>query len=146
MNDEVLLKNKYDVLIDLIKDIEVRKDKHFQKYKHLRNISSIFDVTNSVLGATTISSIFLTLSSMNPAVLIAGASISSVAFVIQSGRMAYKLEDKVNRYHVSQSQYAILIRNSNLILARNNLSNEDVLELISDINQQLSIIEDSALD
>jgi hypothetical protein len=51
---------KYVVVRELIIDITHRKSKHYEVYKHLRSLSTWFDVTSNILHTTTVTSVCIT--------------------------------------------------------------------------------------
>jgi hypothetical protein len=137
---------KYVVVRELIIDITRRKSKHYEAYKHLRSISTWFEVTSNILHTTTVTSLFVSLTTLNPVVPIIGASISSTNFILCAIKQGYHLNEKLNRYHVSQSQYEELLRDINARLAKNSLTTEEILSLINDINMRIDLIHDSSLE
>jgi hypothetical protein len=137
---------KYIVVRELVTDITRRKTKHFEKYKHLRAMNTWFEVSTNILHTTTVTSLFVGLTSLNPAVPIVGASISSVNMILCAVKQGYHLSEKLNKYHVSQAQYEELLRDINAKLAKNNLRTEEILVLISEINMRIDLINDSSLE
>jgi hypothetical protein len=137
---------KYVVIRELIDTIYARKNKHYENYKYLRTTQTWCNVLSSVLHTSTVSSLFVAISTMNPVIPIVGASISSANMLLAAVLQGFRLESKLNKYFVSQSQYDELARDINAKLAKNNLSGEEILTLIHEINMRIDLIQDSSLE
>ena len=141
-NSEQIELDKYSVVNELCEEISNNKTKHHNKFIQLRKINTAYYLFVNSLNGITTSSLFMGLVT-NPSVIWVGASLSSITFLLQIIKTSYKLDDKLTKFNTSSQQYADLLRSVKLTLAKNNLSSSDILELISDINIQLSLIEDS---
>lgn len=138
--------NKYELINNLQDQIEVKKNKHYRKYKRLRTIKNILAVFTNILLASTMTSLYLSIESMYSIIPIIGSGLSSLNFIINMSVIGYNLDDKLARFHVSQAQYEELLRYIQYKMAKNNLSNDQIYQLISEINYKLDLIHDSSIE
>jgi hypothetical protein len=137
---------KYKMVYDLLAEIETMKDTHHSKYITLRDMQTYYQVTTNLLNASTMTSLFVLLSATgNPIVPIVGAVLSSTTLLLSAVKTGYKLDDKLNRFHVSDLQFDELYREIRQNLLKTNMGSADITLLISEINGKLSLIQDSSL-
>lgn len=144
--DEIQLYDKYEVLKELIQKIDEKRDKQYKRYRNLRSISTIIDTSSNILNSITVSSLFSMLALMNPSILILSSVSSSFLLVINGFRTGYSLDLKKEKFNVAYHQYNELSRSLKVRLAQNNLSREDIDEILADINNSMSLIEDSSIE
>lgn len=130
---------KNDKLIQLYEKIKFMKYKY--KKKLLRN-KKIHNVTEFIIvscGTIATTSLFVTLSVVNPITLIVGAVFSSISTITKTIKTSLKFEDGIQKLHICICSLSDLERDIHLIM------NEDIDEqfYLDSFNKRISIIEDS---
>lgn len=129
----------------LLCEIEDKRLSHFIKYKRLRKLSNGYSVVTSVLHTMTVSSLFVSIFSLNPILAAVGLSLSVLNALLQGLHTGYSLDHKLTIFFVSQHQYDVLYRDISRQLLKE-LSESDYIMLIDSINLQLALIRDSSLE
>ena len=70
---------------------------------------------------------------------------SSLSSLLTVGLSSYEIDNKISLHHTTALQLNDLYRSVNLRVLKNNLSSTDLDEIILDLNDRLSIIDDVAL-
>ena len=144
--DEIQLYDKYEVLKELIEKIDEKRDKQYKRYKRLRTITSVIDTSSNILNSITVSSLATTLAIASPSILILTSVSSTIVLIMTAARTGYSTDLKKEKYNTAYHQYNELSRSLKVRLAQNNLSREDIDEILADINNSMSLIEDSSIE
>ena len=141
-------KTNYDIKKELIRDelkkIKERKLKQYNRYKKLKSFNITSKTIINLLNAVSVSSIIVSYSYLPFSTIIALSStaISSLLSVLLS---SYEMDNKITVHHTTSLQLSDLYRTINLRILRNNLSSDDLDEIILDVNDRLALIEDYQL-
>ena len=134
---------KISMMREILSDIKLRQKKHSIISKRFKNINTFMKAIINGLNAVSITSLVISLT--NPFTLIISiitTSISSVGTAILS---AIDIDSKFHIHNMSQLQYIDLYRDINARLVKNHLSSIDLDILLSELNNRLSLVEDSSL-
>jgi len=135
--------DKVKVLRQLRKDCIQKIKKYKKKFKILKRIDDIIDMSTATLTGISIS---LTITGMTiPPLLIASATTSGVAFVIDRIQDKYNLKSKYTQHNLTINQYNNLSREILAVLTKNNLSPSEYHNYIVEITDKISLIEDTAI-
>ena len=116
--------------------------KKYLKYKKIDNTTEAGIIFSSSLS----SSVLLTsLLSMNPVFLIIGTSLTTISTIGKAIKSVYKLSDKIESLKTTFQQYSDLERDLRTIIYKNHLTNDDIINIISDFNNRISLINDTAI-
>lgn len=137
-----MTKEKLNILITEIQNLKVVYKKKYLKYKKIDNTTEATIIFSSSLS----SSVLLTsLLSMNPIFLIIGTSLTTISTIGKAIKSVYKLSDKIESLKTTFQQYSDLERDLRTIIYKNHLTNEDIINIISDFNNRISLINDTAI-
>ena len=137
-----MTKEKLNILITEIQNLKVVYKKKYLKYKKIDNTTEATIIFSSSLS----SSVLLTsLLSMNPLFLIIGTSLTTISTIGKAIKSVYKLSDKIESLKTTFQQYSDLERDLRTIIYKNHLTNEDIINIISDFNNRISLINDTAI-
>jgi hypothetical protein len=133
---------KIDVLRGL-KDQCLALSKAFKaKFRKTKRIDELIDGWNTLLQSASIS---MTIIGMSVPPLLVGSSIAAgVAFV--SGRVQdkYNFKSRFTKHRLTHKQYADLSREICAVLAKNNLTSNEYHMYIVEIQDKMSLIEDTS--
>lgn len=134
-----------ELIKDLLDEIKFKKKKYYRLMRHYKRID---DITESLLigsNAIAVSSLIVTLATINPISLIIGASLSTVSTVGSAIKRVIDIRSKFESYRTTYNQLSDLFRETKIVLAKNHLTPDDYQSLLNDVSNRLSLIEDSAL-
>ena len=144
--DKLLSKNsKKDLIYKTLSDISIKKVAYFKKMAYLKKLDDGLEAIISGCGAVAVSSLIATISSVNPVTLIVGAVFTSISTVSGAMKRVYGVQAKYESCKTTFNQLSDLERESRAVLVRNHLDSSDLQNLLDDINNRLSLIEDSAI-
>ena len=140
MNEE-----KKKLIEELLSEIKLKKKLY---YKIMKKFKKYDDISEAILmgsSAIAVSSIFTTIVTINPITLIISATFASINSVGSAVKRVVNIREKHESYKTTYNQLSDLFRESRVILARNHLDSDDLDNLLNDISNRLSLIEDSSL-
>jgi hypothetical protein len=137
-------KIKMNIISKLLKDIANRRNKHYKKYVKLNKISNVSSAIINCLNGVSICSLILTFSPALPVVGIIALASSSISGILTAGFTSYDLNRKISDHQTAYLEYSDLYREMEAKIKKNNLSSEDLDQLLEEINDKLSLIETSA--
>lgn len=141
LNDEY--KDKIKVLRQIRSDCNDKIKKYKKKFKTLKRIDDFIDMMTATFTGISIS---LTISGMAiPPLLIASATTSGVAFIIDRVQDKYNFKSKYTQHNLTINQYNNLSREILAVLTKNNLSQNEYHNYIVEITDKISLIEDTAI-
>jgi len=138
-------KEKNKLIKDCLNDIKYKKTKHYNKFRKLKKINGILKSGINALNAASVCSLVISMSPVSIISLIVALTTTSISTVTSAIVTAYELENKLHSHQVSYLQYTDIYRDISSKLFRNHLSSEDYDIMLSEINNRLSIIEDTEL-
>lgn len=137
-----MTKEKLNILSTEIQNLKLVYKKKYLKYKKIDNTTEAGIIFSSSLS----SSVLLTsLLSMNPVFLIIGTSLTTISTIGKAIKSVYKLSDKIESLKTTFQQYSDLERDLRTIIYKNHLTNDDIINIISDFNNRISLINDTAI-
>lgn len=138
------MEDKKKLLNSILETVAERKRKYYSlmlKYKKIDDLSESFIIG---CGTISVSSLVTTLATVNPVLLIVGTVFSSIATLGGAIKRSCNVTMKYESYKTSYTQLSDLEREARIVLVKNHLSGEDLSNLLNEVNQRLSLIEDSS--
>jgi hypothetical protein len=140
----VVIPDKKAVILNLLDEIATKKKAYQKKMSNLKRKSDMCDAFVSGMGAIAVSSLIVTLTTLNPITLILGASCSTASTVGGAVLKAIDYRGKFESCKTTYTNLADLERETRAVLVRNHLESRDYQNLIEDMNHRLSLIYDTA--
>ena len=137
-------KNKRELIYKILGEVSIKKKTYFKKMAKLKRLDDSLEVVITGCGAVAVSSLIATIATINPVTLIIGAVFSSVSTVGGAMKRVYNTQGKYESCKTTFNQLSDLERESRAVLVRNHLESNDLQNLLDDINNRLSLIEDTA--
>ena len=137
-------KNKRELIYKILGEVSLKKKAYFKKMAKLKRLDDSLEVVITGCGAVAVSSLIATIATINPVTLIIGAVFSSVSTVGGAMKRVYNTQGKYESCKTTCNQLSDLERESRAVLVRNHLESNDLQNLLDDINNRLSLIEDTA--
>lgn len=137
-------KNKRELIYKILGEVSLKKKAYFKKMAKLKRLDDSLEVVITGCGAVAVSSLIATIATINPVTLIIGAVFSSVSTVGGAMKRVYNTQGKYESCKTTFNQLSDLERESRAVLVRNHLESNDLQNLLDDINNRLSLIEDTA--
>ena len=106
------------------------------------------DTSEAILiacGAISVSNLFVTVATINPVTLLIGSVFASVNAVGGAIKRVIDVKAKYESCKTTYNQLSDLDRETRAVLVRNHLEKKDLQHILDDVNNRLSLIEDSAL-
>jgi len=139
------LSNKTKLLNSLIDEITYKKKKFEIKMNKYKKIDEISESIIMGSGSIAVSSLIVSLASINPIALIIGTVFSSISTIGGAVKRTVNFREKYETCRTSYNQYSDLLREVKTTLVKNHLDSYDKEQLIDEINIRISLIEDSQL-
>ena len=137
------IKEKRKLLREIHKKCLDEHKAYKKRYKYLKKRDDLVDVAHTTLN---MSAVALTISGFGaPPLLIASASCAGLGLVLAQAQKTYNSKVRLTNYSVCVAQYDEMCREITAVLHRNHMKSHDYQEYIEDINQKLSMIDDSRL-
>jgi len=136
---------KQVLLNNLIKEIDSKKNLYEQKTIKLKNIDSILEMIISFMSVSSTSVLIIGLTHLNPILLITGTVLSSLSGILNAVKNVSGIQRKIEIHKTTYLNLKELSRESKIILARNHLTSDDKINLLNDISNRLSLIDDSSI-
>tara|TARA_R110000772_G_scaffold17782_1_gene49488 strand:+ start:1566 stop:1991 length:426 start_codon:yes stop_codon:yes gene_type:complete len=134
---------KKSLLRQISRDCIVKARSYRTRHKKLKFRDNAIDIFTSVLVAGSMS---LTIMGITfPVLLIPSAVCSSIAFVITQAQRSYNLKHRYNMDAITYTQFEQISREISIVLRKNHLTNDDLIDFLEDINNRIALIEDTAI-
>jgi hypothetical protein len=136
---------KQVLLNNLIKEIDTKKNLYERKSISLKNIDSALEMVITFLNVSSTTCLVMGLSHLNPILLITGTIMGAISGVMSSVKSVSGIKRKIETHKTTFLQLKELSRESKIVLARNHLTADDKIDLLNNISNRLSLIDDSAI-
>ena len=136
---------KKQLIHSLLKDVSSKKKAYKKKMMKFKKINDAIEVIVTVLGAVAVSNLIATIAVINPITLLVGAVFASVSTIGGAVHKVYDLRGRYESCKTTYNQLSDLERESRAVLVKNHLESRDYQTLLDDINNRLSLIDDSSL-
>ena len=135
-------KEKIDLLLT---EIKLTKEQYKEKFLSFKKINETSEAGIIFCSSLSTSVLLTTLFNMNPHFLIVGTVLTTISTIAKAVKSVYKLNDTIESFKTTFQQYSDLERDLRTILYKNHLSNEDIINILDDFNNRISLIQDSAI-
>jgi hypothetical protein len=133
------MSDKKPLLRNILDECVVKSKMHQQKHKKLKRIDDVIDV---VISSASASAICLLLSGVG---LPFAIGLQGLAFVLSAVSKSCNWKTRYLGHNQTSRNYNDLSREIATTLARNHMSNDDVIEYLETVNHRISLIEDTEL-
>lgn len=145
MNDNDSIKNKKVLIDKLLHEIVIEKDKQKKQLIKYRRRNNFLKGLTHFANAVSVSSLLSSFATNIIGVIVGStcATISTSASAINDGM---NNQDKHLTSRTTYNQLANLERNTRAQLIKNHLDSQQIDDMVSDINHQLALINDTILN
>ena len=133
---------KKELIKDILNDVKKRKTQHYKQFGKYKKINTFTKSLVNGLNAVSVCSMVLTFMPSNPAVIIIALCATSISAITSAVHSSTDVEGKLYSHNTSYLQYTDLYRDISARLLRNNLTSEDLDNLLSEINARMGLVED----
>lgn len=133
------------LVAELLTEVSTRVETYRAKMLYYKKCEDVAEAVITGCAAVASSSIIIMFMDDSPLYLIIGATFSSIATVGSIVKRVLQYNAKYDACRVSVNQLSDLFRESRALLVRTNLNSGDLQRLLENVNQRLSLIEDSGL-
>lgn len=137
--------NTRDIILVLLDEVQHRKNVYRRKMVQLKKVD---DATEAILiscSAISVSNLLITVATINPVTLIIGSVFASVNAIGSAVKRVVDIKSKFESCKTTVNQLSDLERETRAVLARNHLEKKDLESILDDMNNRISLIEDSSL-
>ena len=134
-----------DLILKLLDDVSVKKNIYRRKMIKLKRFDDTSEAILIACGAISVSNLFVTVATINPVTLLIGSVFASVNAVGGAIKRVIDVKAKYESCKTTYNQLSDLDRETRAVLVRNHLEKKDLQHILDDVNNRLSLIEDSAL-
>lgn len=134
-----------DLILKLLDEVSVKKNIYRRKMVKLKTLDDTSEAILIACGAISVSNLFVTVATINPVTLIIGSVFASVNAVGGAIKRVIDVKAKYESCKTTYNQLSDLDRETRAVLVRNHLEKKDLQHILDDVNNRLSLIEDSAL-
>lgn len=139
------LPSKRSLINSLLEEIAAKKRLYHRKMCYYKKADDISEACIIGSGSIAASSLFITITTINPVALIVGTAFTSASTIGSAIKRVLNVTNKYEMCKTTYTQLADLERETRAVLVRNHLESKDLQNLLDDVNNRLSLIEDSAL-
>ena len=121
---ESLLKaksNKRELIYKTLADVSTKKKAYFKRMTKLKKVDDALEAVITGCGAVAVSSLIVTIATINPVTLIIGATFTSVSTIGGAMKRVYDVKGKYESCKTTFNQLSDLERESRAVLVRNHL-------------------------
>lgn len=133
------------MILNLLDEVQVKKKAYRKKMIKFKQIDDSSEAILIGCGAISVSSLFVTVATINPITLIIGSVFASVNAVGSAIKRVLDVKAKYESFKTTYNQLGDLDRETRAVLVRNHLEKKDLQNILDDVIHRLSLIEDSAL-
>lgn len=137
--------NSKDLILRLLDEISIKKQIYRKKMVQLKKIDNITEAVLVGCGAISVSSLFVTVATINPVTLIVGSVFASINTIGSVVKQTIDVKAKFESAKTTVNQLSDLDRETRSVLSRNNLEKKDLQHILDDMIHRLSLIEDTSL-
>jgi hypothetical protein len=134
-----------DLILKLLDEVSVKKHIYRRKMIKLKRLDDTSEAILIACGAISVSNLFVTVATINPVTLLIGSVFASVNAVGGAIKRVIDVKAKYESCKTTYNQLSDLDRETRAVLVRNHLEKKDLQHILDDVNNRLSLIEDSAL-
>jgi hypothetical protein len=138
-------KCKRELIYSTLADVSLKKKAYFKKMGKLKKLDDGLEAFITGCGAISVSSLIATITVLNPITLIIGAVFTTISTVVGAVKRVYNIQGSYESCKTTYNQLSDLERESRAVLVRNHLESRDLQNLLDDINNRLSLIEDTSI-
>jgi hypothetical protein len=136
---------KKELIFDLLDEISYRKQVYYKKMAHYKRLDDVSEAIIIGSGSVAVSSLIVTVPTLNPITLILGAVCSSISTIGGATKRVLNINSKYESCKTTYTQLSDLERMTRAVLVKNHLTSNDLQNLLADLNHSLSLIEDTSL-
>lgn len=134
-----------ELILKLLDEVSVKKQIYRKKMIKLKTLDDTSEAVLIACGAISVSNLFVTVATINPVTLLIGSVFASVNAVGGAIKRVIDVKAKYESCKTTYNQLSDLDRETRAVLVRNHLEKKDLQNILDDVNNRLSLIEDSAL-
>ena len=139
------MSNTEDLIFKLLDEVQIKKQIYRKKMIQLKKIDDITEAVLIACGGISMSNLLVTVAIINPVTLIIGSVFASINAVGSAVKRVVDVKAKFESTKTTVNQLSDLERETRAVLTRNHLEKKDLQNLLDDMNNRLSLIEDSSL-
>jgi len=133
------------MILHLLDEVQLKKKAYRKKMIKFKKMDDASEAILMGCGAISVSSLMVTVATINPITLIIGAVFSSINAVGSAVKRVIDVKAKYESCKTTYNQLGDLDRETRAVLVRNHLEKKDLQNILDDVIHRLSLIEDSAL-
>lgn len=134
-----------DMIINLLDEVQLKKKAYHKKMVSFKTIDDASEAFLIGCEAISVSSLFVTVATINPVSLIIGSVFTSINAVGSTMKRVIDYKAKYESCKTTYNQLGDLDRETRAVLVRNHLEKRDLQNILDDVVHRLSLIEDSSL-
>lgn len=139
------MSNTKEMIINLLDEVQMKKKLYRKKMVKFKKMDDTSEAILIGCGAISVSSLFVTVATINPITLIIGSVFASVNAVGSAVKRVIDVKAKYESCKTTYNQLGDLDRETRAVLVRNHLEKKDLQNILDDVIHRLSLIEDSSL-
>lgn len=139
------MSNTKELIMKLLDEVQIKKQIYRKKMIQLKKIDDITEAVLIACGGISMSNLLVTVAVINPVTLIIGSVFASINAVGSAVKRVVDVKAKFESTKTTVNQLSDLERETRAVLTRNHLEKKDLQNLLDDMNNRLSLIEDSSL-
>ena len=139
------MSNTKELILKLLDEVQIKKQIYSKKMIQLKKIDDITEAVLIACGGISMSNLLVTVAIINPVTLIIGSVFASINAVGSAVKRVVDVKAKFESTKTTVNQLSDLERETRAVLTRNHLEKKDLQNLLDDMNNRLSLIEDSSL-
>ena len=139
------MSNTKELILKLLDEVQIKKQIYSKKMIQLKKIDDITEAVLIACGGISMSNLLVEVAIINPVTLIIGSVFASINAIGSAVKRVVDVKAKFESTKTTVNQLSDLERETRAVLTRNHLEKKDLQNLLDDMNNRLSLIEDSSL-
>ena len=139
------MSNSKEMILHLLDEVQLKKKAYRKKMIKFKKMDDASEALLMGCGAISVSSLMVTVATINPVTLVVGAVFSSINAVGSAIKRVIDVKAKYESCKTTYNQLGDLDRETRAVLVRNHLEKKDLQNILDDVIHRLSLNEDSVL-
>jgi len=129
------------MIYKILDNIKSRSNKHYNKFSHYKKKNRCLKVFINILNSISVCSLVISLRPTDHLIIFISLASSTLSTILSAYSSVCDYNDRSSLNQLNHLQYIDLYRNVKGDLLKNNLSSKDLDDIIDDLNNKLSLIE-----
>ena len=136
---------KVHMVRSILAETEKRKSAHYARFRHMKYWSSVVKMLINGSNAISVCSMVMSFAPVDPGVMVVALVATTGSSIVSAVSTSYDMDTRVYSHKTSYLQYKDICRDMSARMYRNGMSSEDLDDVLTELNTQISLVDDLSL-